>query len=405
MQVKQRLDALTSFRFIAAVMIVITHAEDPFGFNTTPPFFNLEQGVSFFFILSGFILAYVYPKFDSWPDIWHFWRARVARVWPALAASFILAFCLLSLEWDHKTALANLLMINAWIPFQNYFCSYNCVSWSISTEFFFYLAFPLIIYKWKDSWLIKLLASGVVVILLIILTNAYFLTDYDPLKDNITPGAILYIHPLSRIFEFILGICVATYWKYKIGLVQWSNARASLYEIGVILLVFACMHYTDPLEKWAYNSWLGPATSQWLVGSGSMFAFALLIYVVAIGNGRVTAWLSHPMPVLLGEISYSLYLLHQILLRYYQANQTSFPPMPKMMSYAIFWVILLLSSYLMWAFIEMPGRRLMLGRGKNTMHGTQIMKESWRTHLNINRKTMATAIILSLVLAYIYPSK
>lgn len=387
-------------------MIVIHHSNHLFGFyKDQPPPIILEQGVSFFFVLSGFILAYVYPQLEAWSEIRHFWRARIARIWPALLASFILAFWLLSLRWDFKSGVANLLMVNAWIPFPNYFYSYNWVSWSISTEFFFYLAFPLLIYQWEKSWPLKLLASAVVVIFLILLSNQLHLPDHGSSNDDITLNAILFIHPASRIFEFIFGVCIATYWRKKIEGTQWSAFRASMYEIGVIILVGASMHFMSPLAKWAYDTWPSPAASRWLVGSGSMFAFGLLIYVMAMGRGRLSAWLSHPIPVLLGEISFSLYLLHQILLRYYQANDANLPHLPNMISYAIFWTILLLASYLMWALIEMPGRRLMLGQGKNNMHGTKVMQESWHSHLNLNWKTMSAAIMLSCLIVSIYPSK
>jgi peptidoglycan/LPS O-acetylase OafA/YrhL len=403
MRVTQRLDTLTSLRFFAAAMIVIHHSVGLFGLSKENyPSFALDQAVSFFYVLSGFILAYVYPKLETWSEIRHFWRARIARVWPALSVSLFLALWLLSLRWDYKTGLANLLMVNAWIPFKGYFFSYNQVSWSISTEFFFYLAFPLLIHQWEKTWAIKLLVSGGIVVSLISLSNRLQLPEFTWSYEGITRTSLLYIHPASRIFEFIFGIAVFFYWRKNTDGMRWSQSRASLYEIGAILLAGLSMHYVAPFAAWVKNTWAGPAASTWLHGSGSMIFFGLLIYIMAIGRGRVSAWLSHPVMVLLGEISFSLYLLHQTLLRYYRDNLNSFPHLPDSLSLALFWAVVLLSSYLMWALIEMPGRRFILGRGQKRMHETETLLKSWHSYFNLNRKTISAAIILVSLLTPIY---
>jgi peptidoglycan/LPS O-acetylase OafA/YrhL len=54
----QKLDALTSLRFFAAAMIVVHHGHRVFGSMGLAESLPLDQGVSFFFVLSGFILAY-----------------------------------------------------------------------------------------------------------------------------------------------------------------------------------------------------------------------------------------------------------------------------------------------------------------------------------------------------------
>jgi len=277
------------------------------------------------------------------------------------------------------------------------------LSWSISTEFFFYLAFPFLIYQWEKTWLVKLLISGIIVVLAIFATNILKLPPYVYLNDAyISSTALLYIHPVTRIFEFIFGICVATYWRKQVASTQWSEPRATLYEIGVILLAVSSMHFISPLANWVGTTWAGSASSTWLTVSGSMFAFGLLIYVMAMGQGRINTWLSHPIMVLLGEISFSLYLLHQILLRYYQANITALPVLPNILSSAIFLAVLLLASYLMWALIEMPCRRLILGRGQKKIHGSDVMQQSWHSHLNINKKTMSAAVVLICLVTSIY---
>lgn len=404
MQANQRLDALTSLRFFAAAMIVVHHSGGLFGLSNDPyqPFL-WEQGVSFFFVLSGFILAYVYPKLETWLDIMVFWRARIARIWPTLVASFILAYWLLSLSWNNKIGISNLLMVNAWIPFPTYFFSYNSPSWSISAEFFFYLAFPVLIYQWDKTWQVKLLVSGAIVVLLIVVSSLLQLPpSYSSMNDGVTRFALLYIHPVSRIFEFTFGIFVVFYWRKKVGNVQWSKSCASLYEIGVILLAGASLHFIPLWAKWVGKTWLGLSVTEWLYGSGSMFSFGLLIYVIAMGRGRIAVWLSHPMLVLLGEISFSLYLLHQILLRYYQINIKDFPRLPDVLALAIFWAIILLASYLIWALIEMPGRQFILGRNQHKIHGTKVMRASWHQHLNLNRNTISASLVLACLVASIY---
>jgi hypothetical protein len=293
-------------------------------------------------------------------------------------------------------------MIHAWIPFPSYFFSYNSPSWSISTEFFFYLAFPFLISQWDKTWLVKLFFSGILVALLILVSNLWQLPEYNSINDDIiTSTALLYIHPISRVFEFIFGIFIASCWRKKVGKVHWSENQASFYEIGVIFLVGLSLHFA-PFTEWLSKSWSGSSALEWLNGSGSMFAFGLLIYVMAMGHGRITVWLSNPILVLLGEISFSIYLLHQILLRYYQSNISVFPKLPNVLSLAIFWGILLLASYLMWALIEMPGRRLMLGRDQKKIHGTKIMRASWHHHLNLNRNTISASIVLTCLIASIY---
>ena len=186
-------------------MIVVHHSVGLFGIE--PMGVNFGQGVTFFFVLSGFILTYVYPELPTGAATMRFWRARVARVWPAHVASLVLGLVLLQYGWDTSTAIANLLMVQAWIPVSKYYFSYNAVSWSISAEFFFYLAFPFLLYKWDSTWRIKLAASGLIVVLLVVMVTVLALPSYghsavpaDAVK--VTQHGILYINPVTRIFEF-----------------------------------------------------------------------------------------------------------------------------------------------------------------------------------------------------------
>src|SRR5439155_19441149 len=129
-----------------------------------PLHFALGQGVSFFFVLSGFVLAYNYPRLDGAKAIGGFYVARIARIWPAHIASALL-FVVLIANISYFTlpagsraliTLAHVTMTQAWIPLSRFITAYNTVSWSISTEFFFYLAFPLLAANWRSTWRMKL---------------------------------------------------------------------------------------------------------------------------------------------------------------------------------------------------------------------------------------------------------
>src|SRR5690242_19654398 len=87
---QKKLYALTSLRFVAAALIVLGHSQGTFGIpkDAWAPFV-MSQGVSFFFVLSGFILTYVYPSLKLF-GIRRFLLARFARIWPAHITAFIL---------------------------------------------------------------------------------------------------------------------------------------------------------------------------------------------------------------------------------------------------------------------------------------------------------------------------
>src|SRR6266446_3820239 len=145
----RQIKCLTSLRFFAAAMIVVFHSVNAFRIwdNTKIPY-PLAQGVSFFFVLSGFILTYVYPSLKGGHGIRDFYVARIARIWPAHFVAFLLLLLLIpSGGWVWKgehlweIGITNLSLVHAWIPVASYYFSFNSVSWSISTEAFFYLAF------------------------------------------------------------------------------------------------------------------------------------------------------------------------------------------------------------------------------------------------------------------------
>jgi len=142
---------LTSFRFIAAFAVFASHLFYLESFNDTKwifenIFYEGYLGVTFFFILSGFILTYnYYNKFDELnkTKVKSFLKARIARIYPVYVLTFLIAIPLsiVGILKEPLTsffvALINLLMLQSFVPISKVYFSYNAPSWSISNEMFF----------------------------------------------------------------------------------------------------------------------------------------------------------------------------------------------------------------------------------------------------------------------------
>lgn len=387
-----RLDQLTSLRFFAALMIVIHHAEAMMGVGSIGV--NWGQGVSFFFVLSGFILTYVYPRLETLPDTARFLRARIARIWPAHAVTFLLGFVLMSYTWDTATALANLLLVHAWIPQSAFYFSYNGVSWSVSTEAFFYLAFPVLILGWSRWWMARFVAACIGLVAIFMIVDRLGLPTYgNPLGEEgrlTTQHGLVYIHPVTRIFEFILGMVVATIWRKIRRPLQ--PALSSVLEVAALLLCAATMAYGNTLARHAQEVFSSGALTLWLSHSGSLFAFGALILVMANGGGWVSRALATPALVLAGEISFSMYLLHQMLMAVVARNLSFLSNVPEPLLALGYFVVLMSLSYLIWVWVEVPGRRLLLSGGP--FHGSSTMKKGWNHPLPAGRGALVAIILL-----------
>jgi peptidoglycan/LPS O-acetylase OafA/YrhL len=360
----RKLLALTALRFVAAALLVLYHSQGSFGIpqDAWSPFF-LGQGVSFFFVLSGFILTYVYPSLNEFGKR-RFLLARFARIWPAHIAAFALTFLLLppsarNLPEGHPwiVTLAQLLLVHAWVPIQTFYFSFNDVSWSISTECGLYLCFLVLIQQWRHTWKLKLALTALGVGVLAMLGNTYQAALGIPATNELIVG-LMYIHPFARLFEFTLGMTMALAWQRVSDRLIVRPLAGTALELGIGVLVVLLMYGS---RGWGENAssipWLGDAGTMWLMRSGFVsIGFALLVLVMALEYGLVTRFLARPWLVWLGEISYSIYLVHKIVISYYIENALAFAPLPNWFIYAVFWVATILIAHIMYTLIELPSR-------------------------------------------------
>lgn len=142
---------LTSLRFFAALHVLAFHSVQLTEAPALVTNFvnNGYLSVSFFFILSGFILTHSYvDKMSDRHDFRRFAIARFARTYPVYLLALVVALPQITQPFDNPLmALATLGLIQAWCPptsMNGFF--WNSPGWTLSVEFFFYLAFPLLLH-------------------------------------------------------------------------------------------------------------------------------------------------------------------------------------------------------------------------------------------------------------------
>ena len=354
------LKPLTSLRFVAALAIVFLHARLYTDWRWLAPIhLPLDQGVSFFFVLSGFILTHVYSARRG-IGYWQFVRLRAARLWPVHLVTFLLVILFVDptsfhgegLFDDRLTILANLSLTQALFPFPAYIFAWNSVSWSISTELGFYLCFPFLLAQLPRYWLRNLLIAS---LLIPGAVGGLWLVGVPLVSADVYAATIdtaSYADPLTRGFEFCLGMASWVIWDRHLRHANTNTWAWTLIEMIALWGAWLWLSnwYWD-FAAWFPVSWLMP----WIGSSSSCWLFAILIVTFAGGHGIIGRLLSGKVPVWLGEISFCIYMVHQILFKIVNWDLG-------LRSELAFFPALILISAALHHLVEQPCRRLLSGQ-------------------------------------------
>jgi len=291
------LKPLTSLRFLAAFLVFVSH---------TNPVLERDllghAGVGFFFVLSGFILTYTYQhafigRFDL-SKMRSFWVARVARIYPVhLVTLAIAVWLIVSPGLNVWKILVNALLLQSWFPNHYTYYGLNSVSWSISDEAFFYVLFPFV------AWLIfrprlsstHLLLVAAVLCGTVIAGIAAFAIASDEW--------LLYIFPPTRFIDFLAGMLLGAAFVRRTMPTRPNARHATLLEVGLLVAIPLAIVWSPHLPpSIRYTAWLIPF-------------WGALVYVFAHQAGAISALLSHRLMIYLGEISFSFYMIHQLVIR------------------------------------------------------------------------------------------
>jgi peptidoglycan/LPS O-acetylase OafA/YrhL len=283
---RKSLNALTGIRFLAAMQVVFFHFGASFSLQHRLFVGNaLANGwiaVTLFFILSGFILSYTYAgQIEKPGGKWRFWEARFARIYPVYLLS-LLASLPFQRHISAGLAIAVLTMVQAWNPAHpEYGGTWNMTAWTLSTEAFFYLAFPFLLPTLErlSSRTLKVLA-GITFVAMVF--GHTMMHSVEP----VSPGALVPV-PLFRFPEFFTGMALGLLF------LRGEPSRNSSLKVYASLIAVAAI--------------LAALHKPWL--SLIVVPYAILIYEMAVDKSYMARLLGRRIFVLLGGASYAIYLL------------------------------------------------------------------------------------------------
>ncbi|WP_405866893.1 MULTISPECIES: acyltransferase family protein [unclassified Streptomyces] len=338
------LPSLTGLRWVAALLVFGLHVNN-FGYFggtagriVTWGFGAGASGVSFFFVLSGFVLTWSARPGDRAPA---FWRRRIARVLPVHLVTAAIAL-LMAYTLAHQTkptlhqVAANVLLVHSW--WRPWWQTLDPVSWSLACEAFFYAVFPLLallLRRLGARGSAALAGASVLAVLALAWVDAHHWLDQQ-----------IASFPAARLPEFVLGVAVAR-------LVLLDRWRGPGLEASLALAIIG--YFLVPQVTSGY-----PATTCTVIG------FALLIPAAAVADlrGLPSLW-RHRRLVRLGELSFAFYMIHLLVLRAGTNLIDTKPHFGLVAGLAVTAVAFAVSLGLAWVLyeaVERPARRLVLRR-------------------------------------------
>lgn len=308
-----RIHSLTGLRWIAALAVFVYHAVSmPYMFPVPviPQSWTYwltaagEWGPSFFFVLSGFVLAWAARPTDT---ARRFWRRRFFKIYPVHWVAWALAMGVMlwtgiTVEKHHEVE--SFLLVQTWIPSMWAALGVNPVAWSLSVEAFFYLCFPLLFLlvrrvRTERLWL---WISGLTAAVFLVPVVASLLpaTPVVPWMPTLSDPQLWFTRffPVPRLLEFAIGILLArAVLAGRIIPIRRSWAWAAV-AIGYVL---------------------STVTQGQLIALVALNLVPIILLVMAYASadiaGRSGLMATRPM-VYLGNLSFCFYLVHRIALEY-----------------------------------------------------------------------------------------
>ena len=331
-----RIEFLDSARGLAAMSVMIFHVILMFNWKvmTLPPkifillkvIFNGSDAVSFFFVLSGFVLTASIVKLQDNFDYPNYIVRRVFRIYPLYAASVITAFII---SGGNKTFvfLQEMNIVSTVHQFVG-------PGWTMGAEIFISLLMPVFVLTLRHR-------NMSYVVLLISLFSYNYLSPFA--------------------FHFILGMLIYDLYRSRRQVLWLDQARYMFVVLPVLMIFYSSRHIAELSPRFTHLILM--AEDFMGIGHGNFFfdlsgiASAAFIIII-LQSQRIQAVLSHAILAFIGRISFSIYLIHWLVMNNIPVKKIAqiYPPgaLYLVMLIAAVSLITIFISYFTYRFIELP---------------------------------------------------
>jgi peptidoglycan/LPS O-acetylase OafA/YrhL len=346
-----RIEQLTFTRFIAAISIVVYHfGMGLYPFSTDAVSFLFKQanlGVSYFFILSGFVMIIAYGGNPTCRiNSGKYFTNRFARIYPAyfLALMILVVYYMIRSKSYSGVAFGlNLLVIQSWFP--SYPLTLNGPGWSLAVEFFFYALYPFLFNRIYSRAGLKKLIFPILAVWIVtqvffnIMINSSFYQGSPSNSHN-----LLYYFPLMHLNEFLVGNLGGLF------LLRLKDRTVKNLHFPIILLMvvfFLMLRFPLP---WSYHNGL------------LAIIFVPFLVLLSLDKGFISRIFNLKPLVFLGEISYSIYIFQLPVFFWLKGFMTYLGITNAYAVFYIFLICLIITSGLSYVFIETPVRNAIKSR-------------------------------------------
>lgn len=345
---KNKFDALTGMRAIAAIMVFVYHNRkywrNDLSFEVMRFISEWHIGVTVFFVLSGFLLAYRYEEkpLESKKSYLKYILLRIARIFPLYW--ILLSAYFLDTPYSKNVDTYFLQYSLFYSLFDKYSVSGIVQAWSLTVEFFFYLLAPFLFLLLKKSW--KYCILFLVGFFLFGWGIGYGLHEYNGNSKG-------FLYPLQfmtgstffgRSLEFFFGMLLAYLMKKERGIQFLKNLKRSTLIGGISMMIltiaiafFASNNFVHGVERWE-----GRIIHEFLLP----VAIAVFFWGLMSEKTWMSRILSTRFFVLLGNASFVFYLIH---LSYFNMKLKSYVYLPDN-NFVLLWIC----SIIIYLLIEKP---------------------------------------------------
>lgn len=332
-----KISQITFTRFIAAIAIVISHFnKDLFLYKTkyiSDIFLRANVGVSYFFILSGFIMIIAYHKKDK-IDYLEYYKNRFARIYPLYIIGLLLYFTTRFTNFSFYKLFLYFFGFQSWIPGE--VLVLNFPGWSISVEFLFYLVFPFLYNYFYSKQNKSIWVVGIIIWVVTQIFSNLYINSASYEGPHTQSHEFIAYFPLLHVNEFLAGNLAGLYFI--------KNFRQKNYDLPIFLIFISILLSLIFIPIFFHNGLMA-------------LLFIPLIILISNNNGWLTKIFSLKPLEYLGEVSYAVYIIHIPVLyilreflkwRNYTLNIDTV--------FFIYIIVLLVCSVFFYQFVEKPMR-------------------------------------------------